>query len=379
MEDGAGNPLRGYAESAPVSSRLFFLTLLLLGACRGLRAAETDAPDAAPPASTSDDDDDDDTIVILPDGGKVVVKKDAGPKDAASDVDEPPETCDGPCPPETIIDGLHQVTALAVDATNVYYAIESGPTGDVWQCAKSGCNGAPIRLGPGRSLHLVVADGRVYWGDFSEGKVVACAIGGCDEAPTTLVSNQTQIRGLATDGVDLFWNTDGAVRKCPRATCSDATTKDLVTTGVIAISLDATQGRVVWPDVTKKQLLSCPTSGACANPLVLGAGTHDVSVYGGKALWTNAKVISECEVTGCDGSPRTIGSSSSPSHPVSDGVHVYWRDDFLDQILRCPVSGCAPGPDIIATKQRGQPDSEIATDGKYVYWTTTKGVYRLRK
>ncbi len=64
---------------------------------------------------------------------------------------------------------------------------------------------------------------------------------------------------------------------------------------------------------------------------------------------------------------------------MSDGDHVYWRDGFLDQVYRCPVSGCAPGPEIIATKQRGQPGGQIALDGEYVYWTTTGGVYRLAK
>lgn len=84
-------------------------------------------------------------------------------------------------------------------------------------------------------------------------------------------------------------------------------------------------------------------------------------------------------MNGCAHHPLTIGSSFAPIYPVSDGVHVFWRDDWFRQVYRCPAFGCSPGPEVLATNQRGQPGGQIALDEAYVYWTNTTGVYRLPK
>ncbi len=116
-------------------------------------------------------------------------------------------------------------------------------------------------------------------------------------------------------------------------------------------------------------------------PTVLGPGTNGVNVSAGNVFWVNGttKNVVKCSEAGCSGAPLTLGSSNQPSHVVSDGASVYWRDDFLDHIYKCSAGGCSPSPQIIATKQRGQPGSQLALDGLYLYWTTTSGVYRLPK
>ena len=67
--------------------------------------------------------------------------------------------CDGPCPPEQLATGLVQATALAVDNTNIYFAIESG-NGTVFQCPKTGCVGAPMTLGSGYAVEMF---GHRHW------------------------------------------------------------------------------------------------------------------------------------------------------------------------------------------------------------------------
>lgn len=348
----------------------FTLFTISFIACAELRVAGSDVPPETDPPPGEEE---------TADGGgslaDAMVRPDVGIADAKKDGSKPKPVCDGPCPPEPIIEGLLQVTALTVDATNVYFAIESG-NGTVYQCPKTGCGAAPIELGPGYATSIVVAGGMVYWGDFAAGKLQGCAVGGCNKQPTAVVANQTQMKGAVTDGVDLFWATNGLIRHCPRATCSNATAETITTGQGFVRSLAADQGKILWPSSGK--VFACP-AGPCATPTELGPGTHDVSANAGKAYWGNGKNIVSCSIGGCGKNPLTLGSSPSPSHPVSDGDHVYWRDDFLDQIYRCPAAGCMPGPEIIANDQRGQPGSQIALDGEYVYWTTTSGVYRLPK
>lgn len=217
------------------------------------------------------------------------VAKDAGadvdapvmPDVAEPDGQRPTATCDGPCPPERIVEGLVQATAITVDATNVYFATESG-NGTVYQCPKTGCDGAPIELGSGYTTSIAVVDGVVYWGDFAAGKVQSCAVGGCGKIPTAIVSNETAIKGVVSDGVHLFWGTgDGDVRRCPIATCSTATVETIATGQGFISSLAADQGKVFWPNLLTSTVYASPV-GSTADPMALGPGSHSVSTYAGK-------------------------------------------------------------------------------------------------
>lgn len=350
------------------------MALVLLAACAELRRA----PDPGGPLldeehedADADADADDATPTDASTRPDVTVSR---PGEDAS----LPLPCDGPCPPELLADGLSQATAITVDAKNVYFAVEGTSNGVVYQCPKTGCVGAPLALGEGYASSIVVVDGVVYWTDFSGQKVLSCAVGGCNNFPTAIASNQAQLRGPATDGVDLFWASAGDIKRCSLPACS-APSHGVVASGQGSISsLAAGQGRVVWAN--NAEASSCSPS-SCATPTVLGPNARGVSVHAGKAYWVNgvAKTVVSCAVADCNQSPQTIGFSMSPTSPVSDGKHVYWRDDMLDTIVRCPASGCTLDAEVLATQQRGQPGGQLATDGEYVYWTTTTAVRRLRK
>ncbi len=322
--------------------------------------------------------------VVEPPDGKGRTPSDASvvPSEAGADAGtrlDASVPCDGPCPPELLVSGLRQATTMTVDATNLYVAEEGGANGAVYQCPKAGCGASPVKLGEGYAFGIVVLAGTVYWGDFYTGRVVACAIGGCANMPTPIASNQTSVRGVWSDGVSLFWSTSdtgGSIMRCSPAAC----TPTLVASNVgTVLRAAADQNRVVW--TAGGSVKTCIAT-SCASPVTLGPGTTDVTAHAGNAYWIvgGAKNVVRCSIaSGCNGAPLTIGSSQAPSSPVSDGASVYWRDDFYDQIYRCPASGCAPTPVILATKQRGQPGGNIALDGQHVYWTTTSGVYRLPK
>jgi hypothetical protein len=343
-------------------------------ACNGLKDA---APGYTPADSGTDGGIDDGSTVEggESDGGGLdgTATKDGTTADAA---DAAP-TCDGPCTPEDLATGLPQATAITVDAQDVYFASE-GKNTPVQQCPKTGCGGAPILLGTGYAFGIAVIGGFVHWGDFSSGKVWRCAIGGCGGNPTAIALNQTSIRGVATDGVKIYWSANNDILGCDPAACTPFTVRS--GTGPI-FAMAAEQATVLYVDSAANKVYAC-ASPTCATPLLLGTGTHDVSSYSGKAFWRNGatNLIVSCPITGCSNAPKTIGTSFTPTHPASDGSYVYFRDELSFKIYRCPAAtGCAAGAEVFANDQRGQPGGNLAIDGTHVYWTTASAVRRLAK
>jgi hypothetical protein len=355
--------------------RWMFAFALACAACSGLKSADTTTPTDDGGGGGGGDNDAD----TLADGGAndATSGGDAKTKDGSvADAKDAAAACDGPCPPEDLATGLPQATAITVDGTNVYFASEGNDT-PVMQCPKTGCGGAPILLGHGYAFGIAVVGGFVHWGDFSAGKVWRCAIGGCSGNPTAIALNQTSIRGVATDGVKIYWSANNDILGCDPAACTPA----VVRSGAGTIfDMAADQAKVVYVDSTAQKVYACATP-TCTTPLLLGTGTHDVSTYSGKAYWGNGatNLIVECAISGCANNPMTIGNSFSPTHPASDGTNVYFRDDLSFKIYRCPVVGCAAGAEVFATDQEGQPGGNIAIDGTHVYWTTASAVRRAPK
>jgi hypothetical protein len=72
--------------------------------------------------------------------------------------------------------------ALAVDAQNVYWSMESaeGTWGEIVRCSVGGCGGSPVSIGSTATRHvptvgLAVDAARVYWTDLGSGAVFALA------------------------------------------------------------------------------------------------------------------------------------------------------------------------------------------------------------
>lgn len=279
--------------------------------------------------------------------------------------------CDGPCPIEQI-SSLPSVTELAVDEKNVYFAQEV-LGGAVFQCPKTGCGEAPLRLGAGYTNRIAVDATHVYWGEYLEaGRLVACAIGGCADAPTALATSQQRISYVSLDGASLFWTVDGAVMRCNPRACSPAVVTRAP--GFVA-AFAADRGRLFWSVPAGQGVVGC-VAASCASPTALGPGGSGLSAHAGKVYWTHGGAIVSCDADGCGEAPFTIGSSANPGQVVSDGVTVYWRTLITDTIYACPIGGCGAAPRVLATKQRG---TGIAVDAAHVYWTTVAGVFRLRK
>lgn len=284
---------------------------------------------------------------------------------------------DGPPPGtiETVVGGLHQATLVVLDTTNVYFGDEGTTTGVVYQCAKGGC-ATPTTLGPGFATGIGVDGKNVYWNDFAGGKVVACAIGGCANTPTTIAPTQPQAEGVTFDGTNLYWATSGNVLTCVPPACSPRT--QLASGQGTIVHVASETGAAYW--VSGGALVSCSAGGCSSTPVKVGSPASGASVFvlNGVAYFTSGNAVVSCPVGGC-ATPHTIGASDDPYGIGSDGTDVYWLDDIDQVVYRCPVSGCNGGAEKFATGQLSQPGANVALDGEYAYWTVPDQVLRKHK
>jgi hypothetical protein len=297
--------------------------------------------------------------------------------------DDGPPACDGStCGIETILTGLNQGGTLAVDSANIYVQDQGTTTGEMYQCAKSGC-ASPITLGPGYATGIASDAQYVYWNDFGGGTIVRCAIGGCANQPTVLVPNQPHAEGLSFDGANLYWAANGSILACTSPACSSPT---ILATGqsTVIVTTSAETATVYW--ISSGSLLGCAATGCNQTPTVVTsniANAGSVIVADGFAYYTSGNSIVSCPTTSTCAFPHTVGSSYQPFGLASDGSYVYWLDELIAQVFRCPVTGCVGSAEVFADQSSFDPAGEVganvALDGEYVYWADPISVYRKHK
>jgi hypothetical protein len=149
---------------------------------------------------------------------------------------------------------------LTTDATRVYLDYQG-----IRSCAFTGCDSMAPALAPESASpdagsmwpwQFVVDENNVYWTSYSTtadvGEVLSCAKTGCNSAPTVLVSGLHSPRGLATDGVNLYFVESasalkGRISKCPVTGCSNQPTT--IASGLFSPSaLAVDESNVYWTD-----------------------------------------------------------------------------------------------------------------------------------
>jgi hypothetical protein len=286
---------------------------------------------------------------------------------------------------ETVVPNLLQAGTIALDQNNVYVEDQGSTTGTVYQCPKTGC-ATPTTLGPGYATGIAVDSTSVYWNDFAAGQIVKCAIGGCANSPTVIGPNQPHAEGLSYDGVNLYWAATGSLITCTAPSCGGMSI--LATGQSTTIVNTATEDAVVYW-ISSGSVLDCPAAGCSNKPSVVtssvanGPSGSDVFVKDGFAYFTSGNSIVSCPTTSACAFPRTIGSSSAPFGIASDGTDVYWLDENIAQVYRCPITGCVGSAEIFADQTSFDPAGEIGTnvalDGEYAYWADPTYVYRKHK
>ncbi len=217
----------------------------------------------------------------------------------------------------------------------------------------------------------------VYW---TSGKSVSsCALSGCSQQPTVLVTDSNFTAEIATDGVNVYFEGNGA-ESCAVGGCSSPTQ---LSEGGYGMATDGVD--VFYGDVTHPGLAKCDVSG-CSNPpprLIFGGNYNQFAVDSTNVYWTNRFNGSEvflCAKGGCNGTGTLLadgqGGVSSPQGIAIDGTNVYWTNTGNGTIQSCAIAGCNDKPTTLATQQNNPVD--IATDGVFVYWVE-QGAGTVRK
>jgi len=228
---------------------------------------------------------------------------------------------------------------------------------------------------------------------WSGGQVMRCAIGGCEDAPTALVSGRRQYSfatplAFATDGFDVYWSdsgteepsdaegSSGGVLKCATTGCGDSPS---LLTDSFAWDIALSKGMVYWTDFGAGEVFACPLIGCEAGPeslwpagdnppLTLGIAVDETDVY-----WSTAAkdTIMKCALAGCGGTPTAI-MSDAPVTAIRqialDASNVYFVDSNPGGgVFACAKSGCGDHPTVLAFGLNIA--TAIATDGVNVYWT----------
>ncbi len=314
---------------------------LVLLACVALAACGDLAPDGTSDAAPDEH--------ALDGGDAFDATLDAGPApEAAADAPylDGPVPCDagGACfaTPLALVTGPSHPTLIAVDATNVYFT-----DGDaVNECAIGGCNDAPTTLWSSTYFYvegLAAAVGNVY---FTAGTqyVASCAAGGCNDKPTNLLTTlSTQFYGFAADDQNVYW--DGAgIHACALAGCNE-TPFTYATPAIESIGLGIDDQWIAWAE-SGGSVDVCPKSG-CASALVAIASSTwagPVAVAAGIVYWVD------------QGQPN--GGRNVPITKRTNGA-----------ILACAATGCGGKPTVLASYPLWLGSGAIVADAKGVYWS----------
>jgi hypothetical protein len=201
-----------------------------------------------------------------------------------------------------------------------------------------------------------------------------------DAAPTVVVTDGGLPWGLAVDDTTVYW-TDELADRVMSAPLTGGPAQVVANTGTPSpIGLAIDDAYVYWASYKGQRILKCPKGASNCTPYVVAAplaANGPIALDAHNVYATDGSRVLACAKTGCRNNPTVIASGLGSAYDVAvDGVNVYWfsyapstngQPVTSARLLKCPVSGCANAPTILAT----DPDpTGIAVDGRNVYWVS---------
>lgn len=167
-------------------------------------------------------------------------------------------------------------TAMAVDATNIYWSDELNQL--ISSCPRTGCttpttiamppNGQQIRKGvatDGTNVFFVTATG-----------IYSVPVAG-SATPTVVVTGLGGAAGIALDATNVYWaGFSGDIGRCPKTGCSTPTTLHQLSLPAANVLVDG--DHLYWSQKTSMSEVGRCTLPACDDPVVLAKGKATVGI-----------------------------------------------------------------------------------------------------
>jgi hypothetical protein len=139
--------------------------------------------------------------------------------------------------------------SVALDAVNAYFTTDDGSVYSVPQSGEVPRTPTLLASGPFSRTSAIATDGSyVYWAAYAAGSIQRVPVDGT-APPTTLVTGQTNLMGLAVDADNVYWaihSASGIIWKAPVGGGSTPTAFAIQQAYPVAVALDATN--VYWAD-----------------------------------------------------------------------------------------------------------------------------------
>jgi hypothetical protein len=301
------------------------------------------------------------------------------------------------CAPIILASGENNPAAIAVDATNVYWANQVN-AGTIKECLIGGCGGAGITLVTGQFQPSAIAakSGNVYWttsddGQGNGGQVIECGAANatvCNSSLLVLANTLQSPQGITADLVPFVYFTQrapgtpgfgppgDAVEDCAINGCSLSPTPIALTQNdPYGVAVDSTN--VYWADNGGGSVMKCVNSACNGTQVALATGQGNpgarIAVDATNVYWVNssANTVVRCAIAGCSNNPTVLATDSVAGSTAGflalDSTAVYWTNRNDNTVKKCALTGCGGVGTIIASQQNSPAD--IAVDGTSVYWT----------
>jgi hypothetical protein len=253
---------------------------------------------------------------------------------------------DSECQPVVVAAGLKDPFDIAIAGSSVFVTSFLG--GDLVKVPLLGTNAKATTLVPSDGQTalggIAVDDTDVYWGT-SAGDIRKISQSGGQ--PSTIASGQGGLLAVAVAGDSLYWVTDTAVKKAPKAGGAEHVVATLSAGQGPASDIAIDAGWIYWSyaGAADGAVFKAPLGdGAVQIVASMQVNTNSVAVDATGIYWGNGGSgnatgsILKATLDGMVLPPLATGQDN-PNRVRKDGGHVYWTNATGGTVMRAPESG----------------------------------------